>query len=217
MADARTIRGKRSRSINCCAIPRVLRSAVRCRPRLASALEPVNRMKFMEADMAGYAETIGLETRPATAWNYHDGNTIILSHLIRDAAGGNPADVLRFARAELFAPLGMRHVTLEFDASRHAGRIEPDAGERARLGAVRPALSQRRRGRRKAHPAGGLGELFGVADAERMGRLWRRLLDQSRRQFWREIPDRAWLAARRLLRQGHHRAICDRDSVASGW
>jgi CubicO group peptidase (beta-lactamase class C family) len=82
---------------------------------LASALEPVNRMKFMEADKAGYAETIGLETAPGTAWNYHDGNTIILSHLIRDAAGGSPADVLRFARAELFAPLGMRHVTLEFD------------------------------------------------------------------------------------------------------
>jgi hypothetical protein len=55
---------------------------------LASALEPVNRMKFMEADKAGYAETIGLETAPGTAWNYHDGNTIILSHLIREAAGG---------------------------------------------------------------------------------------------------------------------------------
>jgi CubicO group peptidase (beta-lactamase class C family) len=82
---------------------------------LASALEPVNRMKFMEADKAAYAETIGLETAPGTAWNYHDGNTIILSHLIRDAAGGSPADVVRFARAELFAPLGMRHVTLEFD------------------------------------------------------------------------------------------------------
>jgi CubicO group peptidase (beta-lactamase class C family) len=82
---------------------------------LASALEPVNRMKFMEGDKAAYAETIGLETAPGTAWNYHDGNTIILSHLIRDAAGGKPADVLRFARTELFEPLGMRHVTLEFD------------------------------------------------------------------------------------------------------
>ena len=84
---------------------------------LGSALEPVNRMKFMEADKAAYAETIGLETAPGTAWNYHDGNTIILSHLIRDATGGSPADVLRFARAELFDPLGMRHVTLEFDES----------------------------------------------------------------------------------------------------
>jgi CubicO group peptidase (beta-lactamase class C family) len=84
---------------------------------LGSALEPVNRMKFMEGDKAAYAETIGLETAPGTAWNYHDGNTIILSRLIRDATGGSPADVLRFARAELFDPLGMRHVTLEFDES----------------------------------------------------------------------------------------------------
>lgn len=84
---------------------------------LASVLEPVNRMKFIETDMAAYAESIPLQTPPGTAWNYHDGNYIILSHLIRNAAGGTPADVLRFARAELFAPLGMRHVTLQFDGA----------------------------------------------------------------------------------------------------
>jgi CubicO group peptidase (beta-lactamase class C family) len=74
-------------------------------------------MKYMEDDKAAYAESIGLETTPGTAWNYHDGNTIILSHLIRDAVGGSSADVLRFARTELFDPLGMRNVTIEFDAS----------------------------------------------------------------------------------------------------
>jgi CubicO group peptidase (beta-lactamase class C family) len=84
---------------------------------LGSALEPVNRMKFMESDMAGYAESIALATPPGSAWNYNDGNTVILSHLVRNAAGGGPADVMRFAREELFAPLGMRNVTIEFDAS----------------------------------------------------------------------------------------------------
>jgi len=84
---------------------------------LGAALEPVNRMKFMETDMAGFAEAAPLETPPGSAWNYHDGNYLILSKLIRDATGGRPADVLRFARAELFAPLGMRHVTLEFDGA----------------------------------------------------------------------------------------------------
>ncbi|MDP1582740.1 MAG: serine hydrolase [Bradyrhizobium sp.] len=84
---------------------------------LASVLEPVNRMKFMEADMAAYAEGIALETPPGSAWNYHDGNTVILSHLIREAAGGRATDVLRLARQELFDPLGMRHVKLEFDAA----------------------------------------------------------------------------------------------------
>jgi CubicO group peptidase (beta-lactamase class C family) len=84
---------------------------------LASVLEPVNRMKFMKSDMAGYAESIELATPPGSAWNYNDGNTVILSHLIRNATGGRPAGVMRFAREELFAPLGMRNVTIEFDAS----------------------------------------------------------------------------------------------------
>ena len=57
------------------------------------------------------------QSPPGSAWNYHDGNTVILSHLIRNATGGRPADVMRFARQELFAPLGMRNVTIEFDAS----------------------------------------------------------------------------------------------------
>jgi CubicO group peptidase (beta-lactamase class C family) len=84
---------------------------------LGAALEPVNRMKFMESDMARYAESLELETPPGSAWNYNDGNYVILSQLIREAVGGHAADVLRFARQELFGPLGMHHVTLEFDAS----------------------------------------------------------------------------------------------------
>ncbi len=84
---------------------------------LGAAFEPVNRMKFMETDLAAFAEAAELETPPGTTWNYHDGNYLILSKLIRDAAGGTPAGVLRFARRELFGPLGMRHVTLEFDGA----------------------------------------------------------------------------------------------------
>ena len=109
---------------------------------LASALEPVNRMKFMEPDMAAYAESMPLATAPGSAWNYHDGNTIILAHLIRNAAGGRAGDVLQFARTELFAPLGMRARDAGVRCIGQSGRIEPDAGERARLGALRHALSQ---------------------------------------------------------------------------
>jgi len=87
---------------------------------LLSALEPVNRMKFMESDMAAYAEGMPLQTAPGTAWNYHDGNTVILAHLIRQAAGGSAADMMRLARQELFGPLGMRHVSIEFDATGNA-------------------------------------------------------------------------------------------------
>jgi CubicO group peptidase (beta-lactamase class C family) len=84
---------------------------------LGAALEPVNRMKFMETDMATFVEAAGLATPPGSAWNYHDGNYLVLSHLIRNATGGTPADVLRFARRELFGPLGMRHVALQFDGA----------------------------------------------------------------------------------------------------
>jgi len=84
---------------------------------LGAALEPVNRMKFMESDMARYAESRELATPPGSAWNYNDGNYVILSQVIREAVGGHAADVLHFARQELFGPLGMHHVTLEFDAS----------------------------------------------------------------------------------------------------
>jgi len=84
---------------------------------LGAAFEPVNRMKFMETDMAAFAQAAELETPPGSTWNYHDGNYLILSKLIRDAAGGTAADVQRFARSELFGPLGMRHVTLDFDGA----------------------------------------------------------------------------------------------------
>ncbi|MEW6768211.1 MAG: serine hydrolase [Pseudomonadota bacterium] len=84
---------------------------------LLSALDPVNRMKFAERDMAGFAERANIEATPGTLWNYHDGNYLILSRLIRDASGGHAADVLNFARRELFDPLGMHGVTLEFDAT----------------------------------------------------------------------------------------------------
>jgi CubicO group peptidase (beta-lactamase class C family) len=84
---------------------------------LASVFDRVNQMNFVEPDPAGFAESSDLETAPGSGWNYHDGNYVILSRLIRDATGGHAADVLRFAWAELFNPLGMRSVTLQFDAT----------------------------------------------------------------------------------------------------
>ncbi|MDU3046522.1 serine hydrolase domain-containing protein, partial [Bradyrhizobium sp.] len=104
---------------------------------LLSALEPVNRMKFVEADRAAFAESMPLETNPGAVFNYHDGNTVILSHLIRDAAGGSAADVLRFAHRELFDPLGMRNVTIEFDAAgtpEGSSQMLASARDWARLG-----------------------------------------------------------------------------------
>jgi len=82
-----------------------------------SPFNPVARMLYLERDMAGFAERAGLEAQPGRTWNYTSGNTLILSRIIRDAVGGHAADVLGFARRELFDPLGMRTVTLEIDAT----------------------------------------------------------------------------------------------------
>lgn len=104
---------------------------------LGSVLEPVNTMKYAKDDMASFAERAPLATAPGTAWNYHDGNFLILAHLLREVAGGKPSDALAFARRELFGPLGMRHVTLQLDASgtiEGSGEMLASARDWARFG-----------------------------------------------------------------------------------
>ncbi len=82
-----------------------------------SGFDPVSQMLFVERDMAGFAEHAGLATPPGSKWVYSSGNALILSRIIRDAVGGDAADVIEFARRNLFDPLGMGNVTLEFDAT----------------------------------------------------------------------------------------------------
>jgi CubicO group peptidase (beta-lactamase class C family) len=79
--------------------------------------DPVSRMLFAESDMADFAERATLKDRPGTRWQYTTGNTMILARIIRDAVGGTAGDVLAFAQRELFGPLGMRNVTIEFDVT----------------------------------------------------------------------------------------------------
>jgi CubicO group peptidase (beta-lactamase class C family) len=81
-----------------------------------SGFDPVSRMLFLEPDMAGFAARSKLKAVPGTQWEYTSGNTLILSRMIRDAVGGR-ADVVEFARKELFEPLGMTTATMEFDST----------------------------------------------------------------------------------------------------
>jgi CubicO group peptidase (beta-lactamase class C family) len=74
-----------------------------------------DRMFFLEPDMARFAAESPLVAPPGTRWAYSSCNTLLLDRIIRDAAGGHARDVLQFAHRELFDPLGMRDVTLEFD------------------------------------------------------------------------------------------------------
>lgn len=80
-----------------------------------SGFDPPNQM-YLYDDMAGFAVTAAMIAPPGTRWYYSGATTQILARIIRDAVGG-PERSLAFAWRELFNPLGMRNVTLQFDAS----------------------------------------------------------------------------------------------------
>jgi CubicO group peptidase (beta-lactamase class C family) len=74
--------------------------------------------------MAGFAAKAALIAAPGTRWAYSSPTTQLLARIIRDATGG-PEQSLAFAWRELFNPLGMRNVTLQFDAS---GTLQGSSG-----------------------------------------------------------------------------------------
>ena len=80
-----------------------------------SGFDPSSRM-FLEDDTAAYAVNTKMIAPPGTRWHYSSPTTQILARIVRDAVGG-PEQTLAFAWRELFNPLGMRNVTLEFDAA----------------------------------------------------------------------------------------------------
>jgi CubicO group peptidase (beta-lactamase class C family) len=80
-----------------------------------TGFDPSSRM-FLESDMPAYAVNAKMIAPVGTRFHYSSATTEILARIIRDAAGG-PEQTLAFAWRELFNPLGMRSVTLEFDAA----------------------------------------------------------------------------------------------------
>ena len=76
-----------------------------------------SQMLFHEADMAGYAAGLPLAHPPGTKWSYSSGTANIVARIVRQAVGGRPGDFERFARDELFAPLGMGSAVIEPDVS----------------------------------------------------------------------------------------------------
>lgn len=82
-----------------------------------SGFDPSNQMFYDEPDMAAYAASARAIAPPGTRWAYSSASTHLVSRIVRDAVGGDGAAVQAFAARELFAPLGMRHVTFEMDAT----------------------------------------------------------------------------------------------------
>jgi len=81
-----------------------------------SGFDPSSQMVYLHNDMAGFAVGAALIAPPGTRWAYSSPSTELLARIIRDAVGG-PEQTLAFAWRELFNPLGMRNVTLEFDGA----------------------------------------------------------------------------------------------------
>ena len=80
-----------------------------------SGFDPASQM-YLYSDMAGFVVNAPMIAPPGTRWQYSSAITQILARIIRDITGG-PEQSLAFAWRELFNPLGMRHVTLQFDGS----------------------------------------------------------------------------------------------------
>ena len=81
-----------------------------------SGFDPSSQMLYLHDDTAGFAAKAAMIASPGTRWAYSSPTTQLLARIIRDAVGG-PEQTLAFAWRELFNPLGMRHVTIEFDAA----------------------------------------------------------------------------------------------------
>jgi CubicO group peptidase (beta-lactamase class C family) len=81
-----------------------------------SGFDPSSQMVYLQNDMAGFAVKAALIAPPGKRWAYSSPTTELLARIIRDGVGG-PEKTLAFAWRELFNPLGMRDVTLEFDGA----------------------------------------------------------------------------------------------------
>ena len=80
-----------------------------------SGFDPSSRM-YLHDDQAGFAVKAEMIAPLGTRWHYSSPTTQLLARIVRDAVGG-PEQTLAFAWRELFNPLGMRNVTLEFDGA----------------------------------------------------------------------------------------------------
>jgi len=82
-----------------------------------SASSPVAKMEFLHGDMAGFAAAQPAKEPPGRTFEYTSADTVLLARRIGSVVGGGAAGMREFARRELFAPLGMGDITMEFDGA----------------------------------------------------------------------------------------------------
>jgi len=76
-----------------------------------------SHLLYLQGDTRAGAAKATLIASPGTRWAYSSPSYQLLSGVIGSLLGGKPEQTLEFAWKELFNPLGMRNVTLEFDAA----------------------------------------------------------------------------------------------------
>jgi CubicO group peptidase (beta-lactamase class C family) len=86
-------------------------------PETGSGFDPAAQMLYAKDDMAAFAASFPLRLPPRTEWEYTSANTLILDRLLGTTVGGGAPGVRAFADKELYAPLHMDHVTMEFDGT----------------------------------------------------------------------------------------------------
>lgn len=79
------------------------------------AVSDVNRMLFLEPDMAGFVASKPLEAEPGKKFNYSSGTATAIARIWQDAFV-DPAKAWDFPAKALFDPIGMRSALLETDA-----------------------------------------------------------------------------------------------------
>src|ERR1700687_3730274 len=81
-----------------------------------SGFDSSSQMVYLHDDMAGFAVKAAMIAPPGTRWAYSSPTTQLLARTVREITGRHDG-TLAFAWRELFNPLGMRSVTLQFDAT----------------------------------------------------------------------------------------------------
>ncbi len=82
-----------------------------------SGFDPVSHMLYGADDMAHFAAGHPLKEPPRTHFEYTSSNTLILDRVLGQTIGGGAPGFRAFADRELFQPLHMDGVTLEFDGA----------------------------------------------------------------------------------------------------
>jgi CubicO group peptidase (beta-lactamase class C family) len=82
-----------------------------------SGASVATHMWYTQADTAHFAASASLSDTPGAAWGYSSRSFQILSRIVGNTVGGGPQGLNDFAHRELFDPLGMSHVTIEYDGA----------------------------------------------------------------------------------------------------